>query len=404
MTSNADTLQLFCQIQAQQGARKAVTVDKNVTATALRQEVSKTTSIPLDKLRLIFRGRMIKDEDTKPAIEEYRLEGDAVLHCMGNPEVTTTATTTTTTDAAPGVATSTNTNGTSTTAANAVSSAAAAAAVSVPPLSTTTVSNPVAVAVAAATSSSGASAAAAPPSDPVAVALMRLRASNAPSVYKTAVETLLKVLTNIADKPMDEKYRKVKRGNAVFQKRLGGVPGGHEAMLAVGFVVETDAAAGDGGGEVYQLHASAEQWPKLMQSKDRVSEAVALVQQHQPSQSGASFGAAAAGVPAMPFGAAAGFGGGGMPNPMDAAGMMNDPAAQSAMLQMMSDPQSLQAALQVRTFRWFSTSGRSWFSTNLSRFVELWPNRSFLPDAYQNTKTLHLFFMVSESNGAEHDA
>ena len=68
---------------------------------------------------------------------------------------------------------------------------------------------------------------------------------------------------------MEEKYRKVKLGNAAFQKRLGGLPGGDAAMKAVGFVVETQD-----GAEVYQLQASPEAWPQLIKNKQTVEAAV----------------------------------------------------------------------------------------------------------------------------------
>lgn len=55
---------------------------------------------------------------------------------------------------------------------------------------------------------------------------------------------------------MEEKYRKVKKNNAAFQRRLGGLSGGDAAMKAAGFVVENDAT--DSGEEVYMMHASAE--------------------------------------------------------------------------------------------------------------------------------------------------
>jgi PUB domain len=46
----------------------------------------------------------------------------------------------------------------------------------------------------------------------------------------------------------------VKKQNAAFQKRLGGLPGGDNAMIACGFVTEMDD-----GEEVYIMHASGKQ-------------------------------------------------------------------------------------------------------------------------------------------------
>mmetsp|Transcript_52493 Transcript_52493/g.127103 ORF Transcript_52493/g.127103 Transcript_52493/m.127103 type:complete len:475 (-) Transcript_52493:2173-3597(-) len=333
------TLQLFCQIATQHGTRKPVKVSKTIDAKSLREEVSKTTGIPLMKLKVIFRGRIIKDDSNSSivsAIEEYRLEQDSVLHCMGPVEETATskeaaATTTTNTTT---TAVKTNASGPApSAAAPAVSSATSAAAASAAP--------PVRPAVATtSTSTSG---------DPLTVALDAMRTQNTPSTYQTAVETLLKVLSNITDKPHEEKYRKVKRSNAAFSKRLGSVTGGHDAMAAVGFSVIKD-----GEEEFYTLNASAEAWEKLLSSKSQVQRAVDQVRTTStPNTSIPAAGIASAGG----LGAGGGFPGmgGGFPG-MGAAGMnannpmmsnmMNSPEAQSAMMEMMSNPQTLRAALQ----------------------------------------------------------
>lgn len=96
--------------------------------------------------------------------------------------------------------------------------------------------------------------------DPVVAALRTLRASNPPQSYKTGVETLEKLLAKIVENPMEAKFRRVKKENPAFTRRLGGINGGENAMKAVGFVVETD----ENGQPVYQMHASAEAWPKLL--------------------------------------------------------------------------------------------------------------------------------------------
>ena len=38
---------------------------------------------------------------------------------------------------------------------------------------------------------------------------------------------------------MEEKYRTIKKSNPAFTKRLGGLPGGNDLMLASGFTIET---------------------------------------------------------------------------------------------------------------------------------------------------------------------
>jgi hypothetical protein len=144
---------------------------------------------------------------------------------------------------------------------------------------------------------------------------------------------------------MEEKYRSVKKQNAAFQRRLGGLPGGDAAMLAAGFVVE-----GQGADESYVLHASAEAWPKLVATKARV---VAAVREAKSSTVGSvpppagGFGnmtGMGAGMPGMGAGGMPGMGAGGMPG-------MGSPEMQNAMANMMSDPNALQSMLQVRASR-----------------------------------------------------
>ena len=127
-------------------------------------------------------------------------------------------------------------------------------------------------------------------------------------------------------------FKLVKRQNPAFQKRLGGLVGGHDCMLAVGFKVELDA-----GAEVYQLHASPEQWPKLVQAKTEVEQAVAQAKQQQQAMSaGGGNMFAPPNNNTNPLGAGMG---GSMP------GM--DPMMQQQMTQMLSNPEALRTAMQV---------------------------------------------------------
>jgi hypothetical protein len=141
---------------------------------------------------------------------------------------------------------------------------------------------------------------------------------------------------------MEDKYRKVKQLNAAFQKRLGGLPGGDMAMRAVGFVLEQQE-----GHPVYQLHAAPDAWPKLMAAKARLQ---AAVQEAQRATSAAAAPPSAAAAQSFGVPAAGGMPGGmpGMP-----AGMPNmanmDPMMQSAMADMMSNPDGLRNMLQVRS-------------------------------------------------------
>ena len=319
--ADTDSINIFCTIPAKNGERVPLSVSKTATPTLLRQQASQATSIPLSALRVIFRGRMIKDDDTKQAIGEYKLEADCVLHCMGKPVEGSAA--------APTPAASTST----------------AAASAAPPAAATSFPS---VAASGATSTPPATAAPAP-ADPLKAALQTMRSSNPPATYTTGVTTLDKVLSNIVNNPMEEKYRKVKTGNAAFQKRLGGIPGGDAAMKAVGFIVETQD-----GVQVYQMQASPEAWPQLLKDKQTIEAAV------QEAKSASSPTAAPAAPGANPF-LGAEDGAGAMAGGLDPAMMQRmmagmggagggaaDPTAmRNAMQGMMSNPDALRTMLQV---------------------------------------------------------
>lgn len=307
MATDNDTLTVNLTLTAAPSApRMSVILEKTATPSQLHAKVAEETKIPISSLKLIFRGRLIADDDSKEVVTEYKLEDGCVLHCMGKP-------------AAGGQ----NTAATSGVAAAAAPTAAGSSVSFLPPTAPT--------------------AAAAAGGDSLQAALNTLRSSNSPSVYLTAVTTLEKILSNCVEKPMEEKYRIVKKGNAAFQKRIGGLQGGEAAMLASGFVLE-----GEGDQQSYVLHASPEAWPKLVATKTKVSAAVVEAK----SAAGAASG------PPPP--AAAGFGGASIPPAMGAgmpgigAGMPGmgaggvPPNMQNAMSNLMSDPNALESMLQVR--------------------------------------------------------
>ena len=333
MTEDAkDTLTVNLTLTAAPSSpRVSLTIEKTATPTQLREKAAEATKIPLASLRLIFRGRLISDDDSKQVVSEFKLEDDCVLHCMGKPIA---ALETTSPAATP----------TSTTAGSSVSFLNAGTAPAVAPA----------------------------PADPLLAAFDTLRSSNSSSVYLTAVTTLEKILSNCVNYPMEEKYRRVKKQNAAFQRRLGGLPGGDAAMLAAGFLLEGESAE-----EYYVLHASAEAWPKLLATMARVEAAV---------QEAKSSTASSVPPPVGGFGGTPGIGagipgmGGGMPG-MGAGGMpgMGSPDMQNAMANLMADPNALQSMLQVRISRhWaISTLGRLLINVSNNRFS-------------------------SESNGAQH--
>lgn len=293
-------LRIFCTITAKNGERVPLEIPAETTPKELRAAVAGATKIPLGTLRLIYRGKMIQDETSTKVVDTYKLEADCVLHCMGQPVEA----------ARP-------------------SEPAAAPVASMAPTAASAAVPSVASAAATATPAPPASA----PVDVLSEALRVLRTSNSPEVYKTAVTTLSKILSNIAENPMEEKYRKVKKQNAAFQKRLGGLPGGDAAMRASGFVLGEDA-----GAPVYQLVPSPEAWPKLMAARAAVDVA-ATEAKRTPVPPVAPM------APIPPFG--------GMPPnmpgmPANMAEAMNDPRMQAGMERMMNNPEGLRAMMQVR--------------------------------------------------------
>jgi hypothetical protein len=316
----SEELSMQCAVTANNGERVPVKIVSTATPTQVRQLVSEATGIPLSALRLIFRGKMIKDDDSKNAVQEYSLKEGEVLHCMGKPGGAAAA-------AAPAPPTSTTTPTASTTAGAAPTLSAAntsASAASAP------------VSLATPTGASG-----------LQAALAKLRTSNPPATYLTAIQTLEKILSNIANNPMEEKYRRMKKSNGAFQKRLGGVPGGADCLLAAGFVSEMKD-----GEDCFVLQASADAWPQLMASKTAVE---AAVQQAKTSAAPPASAAAVPPVNPMGLGGMPGSGFGGMPGGMG-AGMpgMNSPQMQQAMRNMMSNPDQLRIMLQVSA--WFMIS------------------------------------------------
>ena len=287
-----DKLTIHLTVAAASGApRVPIEVSSDITGAKLREQAIEATKIPAATLKLIFRGRMIGNDDKK-AVTEYKLEDGSVLHCMGKPQADI---------AAPAPAASNATN----------AAAPAPAAASLPSV------NLIPPSAAAATAPGV--------GDPLTTALRTLRASNAPQVYRTAIETLEKLLSKIISNPLEEKYRSVKKDNPAFTRRLGGLPGGDASMKAAGFNVETDESRQ----AVYRMQASAEAWPKLLAAQTTIRNAV---QEAQASSVAPAVPPAMPGFPSMNAGAAAG---------------MQPEMMQQAAANLMSNPQAMQAMLNV---------------------------------------------------------
>lgn len=301
---SASLLTLHLTITAEKGApRVDIQVPKTANATELRQAISSQTKIPMESLRVIYRGRLISNDDQKNAVAEYKLEENSVLHCMGKPQTTTPETTISST---PASSTATATP-TTTTTATPVASASTS--------STTTV-------------------------DPLPEAIRKLQVQNSQSDYATAVSTLNKILSNIVKNPMEEKYRQMKKSNPAFQRRLGGLHGGHECMLAAGFVIESQD-----GQDVYVMQASADKWPQLQAAHMTVERAAQ--QSTTASLANQPPAAASSSLPGMPPNLGMG---GGMPGWGSGTDMPQPNSMEQAMMSnLLSDPNALQAMMQVST-------------------------------------------------------
>lgn len=284
--------------------RVPIELDTSASSKVLFDKASSATTIPASGMKLIYRGRIIlsRDDDIS-VVEEFKIEEGSVIHCMGKPAE----------KPLPAAETSTSTS---------IPSAAST------PVVASTVSTP-SMPVAAPTPAA--------PSGPVTLqsSLAKIKSNHPAADYKTAVTTLTKLLSNVINNPMEEKYRKVKKSNAAFQKRLGSMTGADEAITSIGFKTV---------GEEYVLTPSPEAWPKLLDAKKTLDQALKdfdaeqaeqLQQQQQMRSNDMGFGS---GMNSNNMGGMPNFnmpemGGMGMPDP--------------AMIQnMMSNPQMLQSMLQ----------------------------------------------------------
>lgn len=107
---------------------------------------------------------------------------------------------------------------------------------------------------------------------------------------KNAISTLLKIVANIIDKPLEEKYRRLKNSNVTFQKRILSLRGGPECFKALGFTLE---------GEEWVLHPSAEAWELILMYRQKLEKFSKLMNQ-STAVSAASGAPSAADPPLLP--------------------------------------------------------------------------------------------------------
>ncbi|NXU85148.1 UBXN6 protein, partial [Xiphorhynchus elegans] len=83
--------------------------------------------------------------------------------------------------------------------------------------------------------------------DPVAASIMEIHTFNKDrEKVRVGVETMAKYLDNIYLHPEEEKYRKIKLQNKVFQERISCLEGTHRFFQAVGFETKTLPVPGQG--------------------------------------------------------------------------------------------------------------------------------------------------------------
>ncbi|NXP30046.1 UBXN6 protein, partial [Scytalopus superciliaris] len=83
--------------------------------------------------------------------------------------------------------------------------------------------------------------------DPVAASIMEIHTFNKDrEKVRVGVETMAKYLDNIYLHPEEEKYRKIKLQNKVFQERISCLEGTHRFFQAVGFEIKTLPVPGQG--------------------------------------------------------------------------------------------------------------------------------------------------------------
>jgi len=215
---------------------------------------------------------------------------------------------------------------------------------------------------------------------PLKIALETMKSNHDATTYAAGTQTIVKLLDNIISHPMEEKYRKVKRANPAFQKRLGRLSGSEAALESIGFTVqqqEQDAtsSASSMTGE-YVLVPSVGAWPKLLECQNILKTANSEAQRARDI--GAVGGNTNSSAPGMNAPIPPGMGAMGMPNiPGGAAGMAesllqnpsqlqsllqnpmvrrmmennpniaNNPMAQQSLDMLQQNPQMLEAAIQM---------------------------------------------------------
>lgn len=106
---------------------------------------------------------------------------------------------------------------------------------------------------------------------------------------KNGVITLSKVIKNIIDHPLDEKYRTLKGSNATLQKKLLALSGGPECLRVLGFSFD---------GTDWTLAPSPQAWEVLLLCRDKIEKFVLLLQSLDPEDKSSASSPAKPAIPA----------------------------------------------------------------------------------------------------------
>lgn len=77
MADNQESINL--NIKQSDGKKLIVSVSLNDTILKLKEEVTAKSEIPVDRQRLIFAGKVLKDEET---VGSYNLKNDLTVHLV----------------------------------------------------------------------------------------------------------------------------------------------------------------------------------------------------------------------------------------------------------------------------------------------------------------------------------
>jgi hypothetical protein len=152
--------------------------------------------------------------------------------------------------------------------------------------------------------------------------------SNEETVAVNAVSLLLKIVSNIVNNPMEEKYRKMRKSNAKFAATLGNVSGGNACMLALGF---------DSGVDDWILVPSAQKWEYIVACKAKLEAFHAKMQGDTTTGGGVSSSSSSSSDGAVPTSDAAAEGGLGQEKQQFSAAEVQQQVLLMAMMQAMNN-------------------------------------------------------------------